>query len=59
MDPEFVAAVAKVAAGEKINISGFCRDHGISRGVFHKYVTRVRAEGVDGFIRRSTAPRHR
>ncbi|MFD6066344.1 IS481 family transposase [Amycolatopsis lurida] len=58
MDPEFVAAVARVAAGEKINISGFCRDRGISRGVFHKYVTRFKAEGVDGFIRRSTAPRH-
>ena len=57
MDPEFVAAVAKVVAGEKINIAGFCRDHGVSRGVFHKYVKRFRAEGSDGFIRRSTAPR--
>jgi len=59
MDPEFVAAVAQVAAGEKINISRFCAEHGVSRGVFHKYVTRFRAEGVDGFTRRSTAPRRR
>lgn len=58
MDPEFVAAVAQVAAGEKINISRFCRDHGISRGVFHKYVKRFTAEGVNGFTRRSTAPHH-
>ncbi len=58
MDPEFVAAVAWVAAGEKVNISRFCREQGVSRGVFHKYVTRLRAEGADGFTRRSTAPRH-
>jgi transposase InsO family protein len=58
MDPEFVAAVAGVAHGEKINISLFCREHGLSRGVFHKYVIRFRAEGAAGFIRRSTAPRH-
>jgi transposase InsO family protein len=59
MDPEFVAAVAQVAAGEKRNISRFCREHGVSRGVFHKYVARLRAEGADGFTRRSTAPRRR
>jgi transposase InsO family protein len=58
MDPEFVAAVAQAAAGEKVNITRFCREHGISRGVFHKYLTRFQAEGADGFTRRSTAPRH-
>jgi transposase InsO family protein len=58
MDPEFVATVARVAHGEKINISRFCREHGVSRGVFHKYVTRFRAEGTDGFTPRSTAPHH-
>jgi len=58
MDPEFVAAVAQAAAGEKINIARFCREHGMSRGVFHKYLTRFRTEGTDGFTRRSTAPHH-
>jgi 4-aminobutyrate aminotransferase-like enzyme len=29
MDPEFVATVARVAAGEKINVSRFCREHDI------------------------------
>lgn len=58
MDPDFVAAVARAAAGEKINISGFCRERGISRGVFHKYVKRFKAEGTNGFIHRSTAPHH-
>ncbi len=58
MDPEFVAAVARAAAGENINIARFCREHGVSRGAFHKYLTRFRAEGTDGFTRRGTAPRH-
>ncbi|OXM59050.1 DDE-type integrase/transposase/recombinase, partial [Amycolatopsis vastitatis] len=31
---------------------------GVSRGVFHKYLARFRAEGADGFTRRSTAPHH-
>lgn len=58
MDPEFVAAVAQTAAGKKINIARFCREHGMSRTVFHKYLNRFRAEGADGFTRRSTAPHH-
>jgi transposase InsO family protein len=58
MDPEFVAAVARVAAGEKINVARFCREHGVARDTFYKFVTRFRAEGTDGFVRRSTAPHH-
>lgn len=58
MDPEFVAAVARVAAGEKINVSGFCREHDVSRDTFYKYVARFRAEGTAGFTRRSSAPHH-
>lgn len=59
MDPEFVAAVARVAHGEKVNIARFCREQGVARGTFHKYVSRFRAEGAEGFTRRSTAPRRR
>jgi len=58
MDPEFVAAVARVAHGEKINVARFCREHGLSRDTFYKYVARFQAEGSDGFTRRSTAPHH-
>jgi transposase-like protein len=58
MDPEFVAAVARVAHGEKINVARFCREHGLSRDTFYRYVTRFRTEGTDGFTRRSTAPHH-
>ncbi|WP_284749226.1 helix-turn-helix domain-containing protein [Amycolatopsis sp. RTGN1] len=56
MDPEFVAAVARAAHGEKINVARFCHEHGVSRDTFYKYVTRFRAEGASGFTRRSTAP---
>jgi hypothetical protein len=59
MDPEFLAAVARVAHGEKINVARFRHEHGLSRDTFYKYVTRFRAEGADGFTRRSTAPHHR
>ncbi|MGW5748662.1 IS481 family transposase [Amycolatopsis sp. NPDC003861] len=58
MDPEFVAAIARAAAGEKVNIARFCREHDVSRSVFHKYLARFRDEGSDGFTRRSTAPHH-
>ncbi|WP_370970883.1 IS481 family transposase [Amycolatopsis sp. cg9] len=58
MDPEFIAAVARVAHGEKINVARFCHEHDLSRDTFYKYVTRFRAEGADGFTHRSTAPHH-
>ncbi|WP_370948685.1 DDE-type integrase/transposase/recombinase [Amycolatopsis sp. cg5] len=58
MDPEFVAAVARKAHGEKINVARFCDEHDVSRGTFYHYVERFRAEGADGFTPRSTAPHH-
>ncbi len=58
MDPELVATIAGVVGGQKINVARFCREHGISRDVFYKYVTRFRTEGAAGFTHRSTA-RHR
>jgi len=58
MDPEFVAAVAQVAAGAKLNVTLFCREHGLSRDTFYKYVDRFGTHGADGFTRRSTAPHH-
>lgn len=56
MDPELVAAVARAAHGEKINVARFCREHGLSRDTFYKYLTRFRAEGASGFAHHSTAP---
>jgi transposase InsO family protein len=57
MDPGFVVAVSRAAVGEKINVARFCREHGVSRDTFYKYVARFRVEGTRGFTRRSTAPR--
>jgi transposase InsO family protein len=57
MDPDFVAAVARVAAGERVNVSRFCRDHGVNRDTFYRYVKRFALEGPDGFVRRSSAPK--
>lgn len=44
-------------ARESINVAALCRDEGVSRAVFYKYVARVRAEGLDGLEERSRRPR--
>lgn len=53
-----MAAVIAVAAGERLNVSVVCRDAGISRKTFYKWVARVRVEGVEGLEERSRRPRH-
>lgn len=40
-----------------INVSAVCREEGVSRAVFYKYVNRVRQEGLDGLEERSRRPR--
>jgi transposase InsO family protein len=59
MDPDLVSAIARVAGGDKINVSAFCIRHEVSRTAFYKYVARFQTEGAAGFTRRSTAPHHR
>jgi transposase InsO family protein len=59
MDPALVAAVAKAAAGEKINVSRVCRETGVSRAVFYVKLARFRVEGSAGLAPRSRAPRSR
>lgn len=56
MDPAFVSAIVQAADGKKVNVADFCATHSISRTTFYKYVARFKAEGADGFTRRSTAP---
>lgn len=46
-----------VHARASINVAALCRDEGVSRAVFYKYVARVRAEGLDGLEERSRRPR--
>lgn len=40
-----------------INVTALCREEGVSRAVFYKYVDRVRREGLDGLEERSRRPR--
>lgn len=44
-------------ARESVNVAALCRDEGVSRAVFYKYVARVRVEGLDGLEERSRRPR--
>ena len=54
------AAAAAYALDETaraaINVAALCRDQGVSRAVFYKYVDRVRREGLDGLEERSRRP---
>jgi transposase InsO family protein len=59
MDPALVAAVARVAAGEKINVSRVCREHGVSRTVFYRKLERFLEQGSAGLAPRSRAPHTR
>lgn len=56
MDPDLVAAIAQAAAGDTINVSRVCREHGVSRSVFYRKLSRFRAEGSAGLAPRSRAP---
>jgi transposase InsO family protein len=53
-----LAAVWAVAGGERINVSQVCRDAGLSRKTFYKWVARCRAEGPAGLEERSRRPHH-
>jgi transposase InsO family protein len=59
MDPALVAAVAKAANGEKINVSRVCRETGVSRAAFYVKLARFKAEGSAGLQPRSRAPHRR
>ena len=59
MDPALVAAVARTAAGEKINVRRVCREAGVSRSVFYVKLARFQEQGSAGLAPRSRAPRTR
>lgn len=56
MDPDLVAAIARAAAGEKINVSRLCREYGVTRSVFYRKLGRFQTEGATGLAPRSRAP---
>lgn len=55
--PELVAVIARVHDGEQVNVAAVCRELGVSRKTFYKYLSRFAAEGVEGFYPRSRRPR--
>jgi hypothetical protein len=56
MPMKAIAAVTAFVAGEPVNVTQVCRDCGISRKTFYKYVDRCREEGLAGFEERSRRP---
>lgn len=58
MDAAVAAAVAAyVAPGPRQNVSAICRELGISRKTFYKYLNRFHSLGVEGFYPLSRRPR--
>jgi transposase InsO family protein len=51
-----MAVVMAFVAGEAVNVSKVCRESGVSRKTFYKYVERCRVEGTGGFEERSRRP---
>lgn len=56
VDAVLAAAVARYVAGEPVVVAVVCRELGVSRQTFYKYVARFRALGVDGFFPQSRRP---
>lgn len=54
--PEFAALVARVAGGERVNVSAECVALGVTTKTFYKYLHRFAAEGVEGFYPRPRRP---
>lgn len=56
VDSRLAAAVAAKVGGQRLNVSGVCRELRVSRQSFYWYLARFQAEGVDGFYPRSRRP---
>lgn len=56
MRAEVAAEVASFVIGPGTNVAARCRELGISRKTFYKYVTRFRQGGVEGFYPDSRRP---
>jgi transposase InsO family protein len=57
MRVKLLAAVVAAGDGEVVNVSAACRDAGVSRKTFYKWVTRYRLGGLGALEDRSTRPR--
>jgi transposase InsO family protein len=54
--PEFAGLVARVHAGEVVNVRAECARVGVSPKTLYKYVKRFEVEGVEGLFPRSRRP---
>lgn len=57
MSVKLMAAVAAVADGHALNVSALCREAGVSRKTFYKWLARFKAGGLEGLEERSRRPR--
>ena len=56
MSVKLMAAVVAVGEGEELCVAAVCRDAGVSRKTFYKWVARYRADGMAGLEERSRRP---
>jgi transposase InsO family protein len=56
VDSRLAAAVVMKAAGAEVAVAVLCRELGLSRKTFYKYLQRFRKQGVEGLFPRSRAP---
>jgi transposase InsO family protein len=56
MSVKAMAAVVARAEGLEVNVSAVCREAGVARKTFYKWLDRYRAEGLDGLEERSRRP---
>jgi transposase InsO family protein len=57
MSVKLTAALVAVDEGRgKVNVAAACREAGVSRKTFYKWLARYRAEGLDGLEERSRRP---
>jgi hypothetical protein len=56
VDAVVVAAVVAKARGERVNVAEVCRERGLSRNSFYKYLERFESVGLEGFFPRSRRP---
>ena len=56
MEVRLMAAAARSAAGERVHVTGLCRELGISRQTFYKWRRRYAVEGPVGLLERSRRP---
>lgn len=51
-----ISAVIAVAEGGSVNVAQVCREAGVPRKTFYKWLARYRQEGIDGIAERSRRP---